>query len=182
MIDAVVNGKSGTMMIDYGQKLPAADIEAVVDYMRTAFMLPVIEGLSGIKARGVSPGTATAVDTAKPVVDMEAPLPNKLVGDPLKGQAFFFGNCATCHGYQGDGKGPRAYFINPRPRDFLEPASRARLNRPALFEAISNGRFGAEMPAWSKVLSEAEIADIAEFVFEEFIRPAKLANEAAAPK
>jgi mono/diheme cytochrome c family protein len=176
MIDAVVNGKSGTMMIDYGQKLSTADIELVVDYMRTAFMLPVIEGLSGIKARGEVAPTPVAS------VDMDAPLPNKLVGDPLKGQAFFFGNCATCHGYQGDGKGPRAYFINPRPRDFLEPASRARLNRPALFAAISEGRFGAEMPAWSKVLSEAEIADVAEFVFEEFIRPTHPTTEAAAQR
>jgi mono/diheme cytochrome c family protein len=178
MIDAVVNGKSGTMMIDYGQKLAMTDIEAVVDYMRTAFMLPVIDGLSGIKARGES----AAAEKPKPSVDMDAPMPKNLQGDSLKGQAFFLGNCATCHGFQGDGKGPRAYFINPRPRDFLEAASRARLNRPALFEAISNGRFGAEMPAWSKVLSEAEIADVAEFVFQEFIRPKKAAQEAAAAK
>lgn len=185
MIDAVINGKSGTMMIDYGQKLAMTEIEAVVDYMRAAFMLPVIQGLSGTRARGEKLEASVAATPAasdKPEVDMTAALPNELVGDPQKGQAFYLGNCAICHGYKGDGKGPRAYFINPRPRDFLEPASRARLNRPALFEAIANGRFRAEMPAWSKVLGKAEIADIAEFVFQEFIQGTKPLQEAAALK
>jgi mono/diheme cytochrome c family protein len=49
------------------------------------------------------------------------------------------------------------------------------LNRPVLFEAISNGRLGTNMPAWSKVLNNQEIANVAEFVFQNFITapPAK---------
>jgi mono/diheme cytochrome c family protein len=104
------------------------------------------------------------------VTDMTLPMPLGLKGDPEKGRVFFMGNCFTCHGVQGDGNGPRAYFITPPPRNFLLETSRQRLNRPALFEAITNGRLGTNMPAWGKVLNNQEIANIAEFVFQNFIR------------
>lgn len=111
-----------------------------------------------------------AASVAPPVsVDMSLPLPNGLKGNADKAAVFFMQNCATCHGTSGDGEGPRAYFINPPPRNFLLTSSRQRLNRPTLFKAISNGIVGSEMPAWSKVLSEQEIADLAEFVFQTFI-------------
>jgi mono/diheme cytochrome c family protein len=104
------------------------------------------------------------------ISDMSLPMPLGLKGDPDKGRIFFMTNCFTCHGIMGDGDGPRAYFITPPPRNFLLEASRQRLNRPVLFEAITNGRLGTNMPAWGKVLNNQEIADVAEFVFENFIR------------
>lgn len=107
--------------------------------------------------------------SAPAVSDMSLPMPLGLKGDPDKGRIFFMGNCFTCHGVKGDGEGPRAYFITPPPRNFLLETSRQRLNRPVLFEAITNGRLGTNMPAWGKVLSNQEIADVAEFVFENFI-------------
>jgi len=114
----------------------------------------------------------TAPSQVKPVMaDMSLPLPRGLKGDPDKAAVFFLQNCATCHGTSGDGEGPRAYFINPPPRNFLLESSRQRLNRPLLFDAISRGRTGSEMPAWRTVLSEQEIANLAEFVFQTFISP-----------
>ena len=107
--------------------------------------------------------------SATAIADMSLPMPLGLKGDPDKGRIFFMGNCFTCHGVKGDGDGPRAYFITPPPRDFLLETSRQRLNRPVLFEAITNGRLGTNMPAWGKVLNNQEIADVAEFVFENFI-------------
>ena len=113
-----------------------------------------------------APGVVTAPGA---VADMSLPMPQGLKGDPEKGKIFFMGNCFTCHGVEGDGNGPRAYFITPPPRNFLLEASRQRLNRPTLFEAITNGRLGTNMPAWGKVLNSQEIADVAEFVFQNFI-------------
>jgi mono/diheme cytochrome c family protein len=113
--------------------------------------------------------TKVAVQSVPAVSDMTLPMPLGLKGDPEKGRIFFMGNCFTCHGVQGDGNGPRAYFITPPPRNFLLETSRQRLNRPALFEAITNGRLGTNMPAWGKVLSNQEIANVAEFVFQNFI-------------
>ena len=105
--------------------------------------------------------------------DMSLPMPKGLKGDIEKGRDFYMQNCYTCHGVTGAGDGPRAYFINPVPRDFLLETSRQYLNRPALFEAISKGRIRSEMPAWGKVLSEQEIANVAEYVFQGFILAGK---------
>jgi mono/diheme cytochrome c family protein len=104
---------------------------------------------------------------------MARPLPNGLKGDVAAGRKFYNANCATCHGVKGDGQGPRAYFINPKPRVFTSAESRAILNRPVLFAATSEGRRGSEMPAWDKVLSPQEIADVSEYVFRAFIQPEK---------
>ena len=53
--------------------------------------------------------------------------------------------------------------------DFLQADNRARLNRPVLFNAISRGVPGREMPAWSKVMNEQQIADVTEYVYQAFI-------------
>jgi mono/diheme cytochrome c family protein len=103
--------------------------------------------------------------------DMSLPLPGGLKGDAAQGGKFYRENCATCHGVKGDGKGPRAYFINPKPRNFLEPTSRAIFNRPTIYAAVSFGKLGTEMPAWKFVLTEQQMANVAEYVFRSFIQP-----------
>jgi mono/diheme cytochrome c family protein len=120
-------------------------------------------------------GALNPVDNApKPKAkDMSLAMPNGLKGDADKGRDFYMQNCYTCHGVTGAGDGPRAYFINPMPRDFLLDVSRSYLNRPTLFEAITKGRPGTEMPAWGKVLNEQEVANVAEYVFQTFIMAGK---------
>jgi mono/diheme cytochrome c family protein len=166
MIAAVTHGRSGTAMAPFGQRLAAEEIEAVVDYVRTALM-PGTAQISGTRAHG---GREADSPRAPAGFDMTASFPKGLKGDAKRGSALYLANCATCHGTRGDGQGPRAYFINPKPRNFIEPASRARLNRPALQQAIAEGRLGAEMPAWDKVFTEQQIADVGEYVFQAFIR------------
>ena len=90
----------------------------------------------------------------------------------------YLANCATCHGARGDGAGPRAYFINPKPRNFVDAVSRASLNRVSLYFAISEGRLGSEMPAWNKVATPQQIADVAEYVFQAFIQGQGVATAA----
>ena len=50
-------------------------------------------------------------------------------------------------------------------------------NRPRLFAAITGGKNGTVMPAWGKVLSEQQIADVAEFVFQAFIQPSAFTED-----
>ena len=92
-------------------------------------------------------------------------------------------NCFTCHGRKGDGRGPRAKFIFPKPRNFHSQESQTYLNRPALFTAITRGKPGTVMPAWGKVLEEQQIANIAEFVFQAFIleKGVRLPSESGKP-
>ena len=165
MIDAVVKGRPGTAMPSFATQLPRPDIDAVVDYIRADFMRAPVSGISGTSAHaGRTPGPVAAAD-------MSLPLPKRLKGGVGRGERFYAANCATCHGARGDGRGPRAYFINPKPRNFVDPSARALLNRPALFAAIAAGKPGTEMPAWDKVIDDQQIADVAEYVFRAFVRP-----------
>jgi mono/diheme cytochrome c family protein len=178
MILSVTYGRPETAMAGFKTQLSAQDIAAVVDYIRGGFMAKSdLAGVSGIShgRRQAAPDAAPAVPLPAPaspvprVADMKAPFPNGLHGNAVRGGAFYMANCATCHGTLGDGRGPRAYFINPKPRNFLHPAARVQLNREALYTAISNGKLGTEMPAWSQVLAPQQIADVGEFVFQRFI-------------
>jgi mono/diheme cytochrome c family protein len=143
---------------------------------------PAVGG--GFPAGGAPvPPIAAPIPPMKPVAaeeraDMKAPFPSGLNGDAAKGKAFYDSNCAECHGVKGDGQGPRAYFIRPVPRNFTDERSRLTLNRPAIYAATFFGRNGTEMPAWSKVLSEQEIANVSEFVFQTFIRSGDKAAKA----
>lgn len=164
MIAAVKHGKPATAMAGFDGRLSGEDIEAVVDYVRAAIMLPTVAGISGTSAHGGGRGDPASTN-------MNVPFANNLNGNVAKGRAFYLANCATCHGDTGDGNGPRAYFIRPKPRVLTEPAARLQFNRPTLYAAIAAGRPGTEMPAWDKVLTPQEIADVAEFVYQSFIRP-----------
>jgi cytochrome c oxidase cbb3-type subunit III len=183
MITSVTYGRPDTAMAGFKTQLSASDISAVVEYIRAGFMASAdTEGISGIKngRTAITPDTIKAqqnapVPTASSklaLVNMSLPMPDSLKGNAVKGSAFYMNNCATCHGTTGDGRGPRAYFINPKPRNFLHPASRQEFNRVAIFNAVSAGKQGTEMPAWRQVLSQQEMADVSEFVFQRFIQSA----------
>lgn len=187
MLAAVAAGRPGTAMSGYATKMSADDMAAVVDYIRGAFMrADGTAGISGTHARGIpttaapsapahspSPARQAAEPRAATPVkaDMKLPLPMGLRGDAGPGRKFYDANCATCHGVKGDGQGPRAYFINPKPRVFTSAESKALLNRPAIYAGVSAGRRGTEMPAWDKVMSKQEMADVSEYVFRSFIQP-----------
>ena len=210
MIHAVTNGRPGTGMMPFTSKLNAKEIEAVVDYIRQAFLKIDVEPLPATGSQAPATATlphgpytpapsASRMDeahaamqnrqdphagphqggmpalpaAAMPIVDadMSLPLPNDLKGNAVKGRQFFMGNCFTCHGVTGQGDGPRAYFNIPRPRNFTSEESRRVLNRVRLYTAITDGKVGTVMPAWGKVLNEQQVADVAEFVFQAFIRP-----------
>ena len=165
MIASVTYGRPGSPMPGFGTQLSTAQVEAIVDYVRARFMT-------------ATPDTAvhgsSALARSNPVASSEyhkLPYPDGLSGQFERGRAFYMANCVTCHGMDGGGDGPRAYFIFPRPRSFTEPATQQILNRPALFRGIKDGVLRREMPAWGKVMDDQDIADIAEYVYLQFIKP-----------
>lgn len=188
MLASVAVGRPGTAMAGFARQLSSEDMAAAVDYIRSAFMRVDGEaGISGTHAHGVSaaagparggPAPAAPVRPLGARADMQLALPGGLRGDVAAGRKFYDANCATCHGVKGDGQGPRAYFINPKPRNFIEPQSRALLNRPAIYAAVSAGKRGTEMPAWDKVLGPQEMADVSEYLFVSFIQPGSASNVA----
>lgn len=156
MITSVTYGRPGTAMMSFRKRLSPGEIETVVDYIRASFFM-----------KGPAPSPHPEIVQA----DMSLPFPGNLKGDADKGKEFYEHNCFTCHGLEGNGQGPRSKFINPKPRNFLAEESRLRLNRPTLFNAVHEGLRGTVMPAWGRVLSDQEIANVAEYVFTAFVHP-----------
>ncbi len=165
MIDVVLHGRPGTAMIGWSSRLSKNQAENIVNYIRNRFM-------SKSTASGMVE-TAMVADNEQQKLFMQQALINGLQGDPQKGRVFYVANCATCHGIKGGGDGPRAYFIFPKPRNFLSDAARMKFNRPVLFSAVKYGVRGKEMPAWGKVINDQEIADVVEYVFSDMIQTEK---------
>lgn len=96
----------------------------------------------------VRPGGAAAeTDFAKA---RQAPVP----GSPeirKHGESLFQSLCASCHGKNGDGNGPFAPFLNPKPGDFAGRAFKQRVDASdiGLYRTLSLGINGTAMPAWS---------------------------------
>lgn len=176
---AMRQDKHGPVTGAFSSRLPPQDIEAVADYVTKVIMVGTVESISGTHARGIqSKEAADAAPARSEKLKDNLGFPDGLVGNKRRGEKSFQKNCSACHGEKGDGQGPRAYFINPKPRNFTD-ASSAVFNRPMLFNAISMGKVGTVMPAWSTVLKDQEIADIAEFVYREFIQIAPAAAQNA---
>jgi len=170
MINAATYGKPDTAMPGFSSQLSQEDIGAVIDYIVGAFFPPLAEGEVAAVDDATGSGATDVSDSH--IIDMTLAMPRGLVGDPRLGQGYYMANCVACHGIGGDGQGPRAYFILPKPRNFQHPGSRQSYNRPTLFRAIARGSLGTEMPAWDTVLNDQQIADLAEYVFQAFISEA----------
>jgi DMSO reductase family type II enzyme heme b subunit len=105
-----------------------------------------------------------------------------------KGRQIYVKRCQVCHGEKGDGKGPAAPFLDPRPRDFTAGVYKLRTTDSGepptdedLFRVVTRGVPGTAMSGWA-TLSEQErwlvIAYIKRFsdVFQEkstVVKPAK---------
>lgn len=163
MIRSVSYGRAETAMTGWKSRLDDAQIEMVVDYVITSFMT---------NSRAEKTMQANADVTSESTkADMSLPLPNNLIGNVERGSAIYMGSCSACHGVTGDGRGPRAYFINPKPRNFLHTSSRASFNLPTIYKSVAKGKLRTEMPAWEKVLDRQQLADVSAFLFEKFIQP-----------
>jgi DMSO reductase family type II enzyme heme b subunit len=103
-------------------------------------------------------------------------------GDANAGKAVYAAKCAGCHGPNGDGKGPAAELLLPKPRDFTSGIYKIRTTAnktPSdqdLFRIISDGMPGTSMPSWS-VLPEKDrwnlVAYIKTFAGDKLKEPPK---------
>ncbi|MEO6896316.1 MAG: cbb3-type cytochrome c oxidase subunit II [Caldimonas sp.] len=102
-------------------------------------------------------------NAAQPLAALQRP-PVTSVGiasppSALDGGRLFRAKCAGCHGQAGDGAGPGAHGLLPRPTDLRS----ATYSDAALLGVLWNGRLGSSMPAW-RDLSAGEAAAITRFV------------------
>ena len=93
----------------------------------------------------------------------EAPPPDHRAVLVAEGREIYRTACAPCHGARGDGTGPVASWMTPRPRDFTAGVFKFRSTAsgalPAdgdLYRTISRGVPGTWMPAWDRLLGERQ--------------------------
>ena len=87
------------------------------------------------------------------------------------GQAIYERYCASCHGVTGDGQGPAAYLLFPKPRNFLGGQFKLRSTPQQvpptdqdLVRTVSQGIPGTAMFDFQDVLAEEEIARVVQYV------------------
>ena len=99
-----------------------------------------------------------------------SPSPGASPADLKAGQRLYLKWCMNCHGERGDGAGPAADFLRPRPRDFRHGLFKIRTTKSLLpsdqdlYTVITNGMPGTAMPGWEDTLSEPERRQLVVFL------------------
>jgi len=87
----------------------------------------------------------------------------EMKGDAAAGKMLFEKTCVLCHGQEGKGDGPAAAALNPKPKNFADPAVVAKSDKE-LFDTITKGRPGTPMASFEKTLTEQQRWDILAYV------------------
>lgn len=96
------------------------------------------------------------VDDHVPVLGKQVASRNAL---HARGRTLYAQNCAGCHGVNGDGQGPAAVGLMPRP----SPLRVHRYSAEGLAQWMWNGVAGSAMPAW-RDLSATDLASLIVYV------------------
>jgi mono/diheme cytochrome c family protein len=86
------------------------------------------------------------------------------------GYSLYRQHCLHCHGVSGDGMGPTATYLWPRPRDYRRGVYKftsTNSNKPSredLRRIILHGVHGTSMPAFEALMSEADIEQVIDYV------------------
>ena len=87
------------------------------------------------------------------------------------GRVIYQDRCWFCHGEEGDGQGPIADYLWPRPRDFMAGSFKLRTTESGelptdedLFRTVTLGIPGTAMPEWGTVFTVAERWQIISYI------------------
>jgi len=83
-----------------------------------------------------------------------------------EGKAIYFRRCSFCHGLLGDGNGPAADYLDPRPRDFTLGTFKFRTSQSGelpldddLFRTVSRGLTGTAMQGFDSDLIKSGLSE-----------------------
>ena len=142
---AILRGVPGTAMPPFDRILSEEQASALFAWIRSRF-------LPGDRAPSTKPRRVPEVN---PVAYSEE--------SAERGARVFEKRCYGCHGRRGDGKGPNAPGMIPRPRDLTSKAFFTEVSDSRIFESLTYGVVGTGMPPWD-VLPETERWDLVSFV------------------
>ena len=84
------------------------------------------------------------------------------------GRGVYYSRCVGCHGKSGDGNGPAATFLAPRPRNFALGIFKFRTTPSGslptdgdLYRTVTRGVRGTAMPTWHELSDKERLAVVA---------------------
>jgi cbb3-type cytochrome c oxidase subunit III len=106
-----------------------------------------------------------------------------------RGKAVYDKHCVECHGADGKGDGPSAFYLAPHPRDFSTGRYKIRTTETGsvptdddLVRSVRQGLYGTAMPAWDRILSDGDIRDVVGYIkamSPQFATPPKVVTVAS---
>ncbi|MEZ6062891.1 MAG: cytochrome c [Planctomycetaceae bacterium] len=88
-----------------------------------------------------------------------------------QGRGLYMRHCSHCHGTSGDGDGPTARYLWPRPRDyrhgvfkFTSTDKDSKVARDDLRRVLANGIPGTYMPSFVPMLHDEELDSVVEYI------------------
>ncbi|MDB5104865.1 MAG: hypothetical protein JWP91_2554 [Fibrobacteres bacterium] len=102
------------------------------------------------------------------VAQADGTLPTGLIG---RGEQVYQKDCAACHGDLGNGAGPAARFLSPKPRNFSTGMYKFRSTPSGelptdadLLRVLESGVPGTQMPPWKGILTLQERMDVIAYI------------------
>lgn len=77
-----------------------------------------------------------------------------MAADAERGKQVYTANCMACHGTQGDGQGPAAMALTPKPSNFTAAAFWDGRTDEALASSIKSGKPGTSMAPFPQLTDE----------------------------
>lgn len=98
---------------------------------------------------------------AAPMAERKRTNPIPLTEESVqRGEELYINNCIACHGVKGDGKGPDAPYIDPKPSNLKAMA--AHHPDGDLAWKIKKGK--GPMPSWEDEFTEEQIWDLVNYI------------------
>ena len=141
-----------------------------ISYQKQQSKNPILSQVKHLQRRITEKADITEIDSLAKKVRSEIitatgfnPLPAQYPS-LVAGGMLYKTYCVSCHGEQGNGKGPAAKGLDPEPTNFLDAQGMLPVSPLAAFNTISIGLQGTAMTGFSQALNEKQIWDLAFYI------------------
>lgn len=153
---AVVSDSEYAEMLDFTENAAKQLQQLPAHASRDGIAAAVRELRAAVERKAAPAEVARLAHAANALVIAAYPMPvaPKALPDLARGAALYAQQCASCHGANGDGNGPLAASLDPRPIAFTDRERAASRSLMALYQVISQGVEGTSMPAFGALPEE----------------------------
>ena len=130
----------------------------------------LVQGVNALQAAierhddGTSVARAARQLGAKLAAAYEVSQAPVITPDPARGATLYAQQCSVCHGQTGAGDGPASVGMTPPPANLRDAVRLDRLSLYAIFNTLTLGVEGTDMPSFADQLDERQRWDLATYV------------------